>query len=62
MAKEDTSKKSKTKGRATSKTDKDEDEDSGSDEVELEEVKDKKGEPDDNLKRRAEWFRKRTGG
>ena len=63
MAKEDTSKKTKTKGSSASKAEKDEDEDSGSEEVELEEVKEKKkGEPDDNLRRRAEWFQKRTGG
>ena len=30
--------------------------------IELEPVKSKKGEPEDNLKRRAEWFQKRTGG
>jgi Skp family chaperone for outer membrane proteins len=31
--------------------------------VELEEVKTtKKGEPDDNLRRRAEWFQKRRSG
>ena len=30
--------------------------------IELEPVKSKKGEPADNLKRRAAWFQKRTGG
>ena len=40
----------------------DKDEASGSDAIELEPVKSKKGEPKDNLKRRAEWFQKRTGG
>ena len=40
----------------------DKDEASGSDAIELEPVKSKKGEPEDNLKRRAEWFQKRTGG
>jgi len=29
---------------------------------ELEAVRSKKGEPPDNLRRRAEWFQKRTGG
>lgn len=29
---------------------------------ELEPVKSKKGEPADHLRRRAEWFQKRTGG
>ena len=57
MAKEDTTKKETDK-----KTGADKDEASGSDKVELEATKTKKGEPDDNLKRRAEWFQKRTGG
>jgi anti-sigma28 factor (negative regulator of flagellin synthesis) len=60
MGKDDTTKKD------AAETDKesggDEKEASGSDEVELEATKTKKGEPDDNLKRRAEWFQKRTGG
>jgi hypothetical protein len=62
MAKEDTSKKAKTKGSGKAKAVKDEDEESDSEEIELEPVKSKKGEPDDNLQRRAEWFQKRTGG
>jgi len=67
MAKEDTRKedpvkKSKTKGDTTAKAGKDKDEDCASEEVELEPVKSKKGEPDDNLQRRAEWFQKRTSG
>jgi hypothetical protein len=62
MAKEDTSKKTKAKGASKSKAADDEEDDSGSEPIELEAVKDKKGEPDDNLKRRAEWFQKRTGG
>ena len=57
MAKEDTTKKE-----ADKKAGADKDEASGSDKVELEATKTKKGEPDDNLKRRAEWFQKRTGG
>jgi len=68
MAKEDAPKKkagsSKSKDTASkaSTRDDDEDDDGGSEPIELEAVKDKKGEPDDNLKRRAEWFQKRTGG
>ncbi|MGH9874395.1 MAG: hypothetical protein ACRD9S_18225 [Pyrinomonadaceae bacterium] len=62
MAKEDTSKKSKAKGDTDTKAAKDDDEESDSEEIELEPVKSKKGEPDDNLRRRAEWFQKRTGG
>jgi len=65
MPKEDAPKKKAGSGKSkddTSKASKDEDDDAGSEPVELEAVKDKKGEPDDNLKRRAEWFQKRTGG
>ncbi|MGH9931153.1 MAG: hypothetical protein ACREA9_18245 [Pyrinomonadaceae bacterium] len=70
MPKEATTKKDATRrgkdGNAAAKTDEkandDKDEASGSEEVELEPVKSKKGEPDDNLRRRAEWFQKRTGG
>ena len=67
MPKEDAPKKkagsSKSKDAASKATkDEEEDDDAGSEPVELEAVKDKKGEPDDNLKRRAEWFQKRTGG
>ena len=65
MPKEDTTKKKAGSGKSkdhTSKASTDEDEDSGSEPVELEAVKEKKGEPDDNLRRRAEWFQKRTGG
>ena len=63
MAQEDTSKKTKGKGRDTdAKAKDDEEDDEGSEEIELEPVKSKKGEPDDNLRRRAEWFQKRTGG
>ena len=41
----------------------DEGKDAGSDSSsELEAVRSKKGEPPDNLRRRAEWFQKRTGG
>jgi hypothetical protein len=68
MPKEETTKKkaasSKSKdadSKASTKSD-DEDDDAAPEPVELEAVKDKKGEPDDNLKRRAEWFQKRTGG
>ena len=68
MPKEDAPKKkagsSKSKDAASkaSTKDEDEDDDAGSEPVELEAVKSKKGEPDDNLRRRAEWFQKRTGG
>jgi len=68
MPKEDAPKKkagrTKSKDAASKADSKDEEEDDdvGSEPVELEEVKSKKGEPDDNLKRRAEWFQKRTGG
>jgi hypothetical protein len=63
MAKEDkTKKKAESKEKTTSAKDDDEDGDAAPEPVELEAVKDKKGEPDDNLKRRAEWFQKRTGG
>jgi hypothetical protein len=62
MAKKDTSKKKKAKRDTAPKASKDEDEDSSAEEIELEPVKSKKGEPDDNLQRRAEWFQKRTGG
>lgn len=62
MAKEDTRKKSKAKGDTAAKASKNDDEQTDSEEVELEAVKSEKGEPDDNLKRRAEWFQKRTGG
>jgi hypothetical protein len=65
MPKEDAPKKkvrgSKSKN-AASKASKDEDDDAAPEPIELEAVKSKKGEPDDNLKRRAEWFQKRTGG
>jgi len=54
--------KSKDATSKASTKDEEEDDDAGSEPVELEAVKDKKGEPDDNLKRRAEWFQKRTGG
>jgi len=57
MAKEDTNKKDHDE-----KSKEDKDEASGSDAIELEATKSKKGEPDDNLKRRAEWFQKRHGG
>ena len=56
------SSKSKDAASKASAKDEEEDDDAGSEPVELEAVKDKKGEPDDNLKRRAEWFQKRTGG
>lgn len=62
MAKEAKTKKKADKERTSSTKDEQEDDDAGSEPVELEAVKDKKGEPDDNLKRRAEWFQKRTGG
>ena len=70
MPKEDAPKKKAGSGKSkdtaskasTKDDDEDEDEDAGSEPVELEAVKSKKGEPDDNLKRRAEWFQKRTGG
>ena len=73
MPKEATTKKDATgRGKdsnAAAKTDKKasddsdhKDEASGSEAIELEAVKSKKGEPDDNLRRRAEWFQKRTGG
>ena len=57
MAKEDTTKRDADKKDADDK-----DEASGSDAIELEATKSKKGEPDDNLKRRGEWFQKRHGG
>ncbi|MEP6820334.1 MAG: hypothetical protein ABJA18_12435 [bacterium] len=59
MAKNDTTKKDAAE---TDKKASDKDEASGSDKIELEATKSKKGEPDDNLKRRAEWFQKRHGG
>ena len=66
MPKEDAPKKKagsgKSKDTASKASTKDDDEDAGSEPIELEAVKSKKGEPDDNLKRRAEWFQKRTGG
>jgi hypothetical protein len=68
MPKEDAPKKkagsSKNKDAASkaSTKDEEEDDDAGSEPVELEATKSKKGEPDDNLKRRAEWFQKRHGG
>jgi len=68
MPKEDAPKKkagsSKSNDAASkaSTRDEEEDDDAGSEPVELEAVKSKKGEPDDNLRRRAEWFQKRTGG
>jgi len=61
MAKEDKTKKKPGKEKTSSTKDGEED-DAAPEPVELEAVKDKKGEPDDNLKRRAEWFQKRTGG
>ena len=57
MAKEDTTKKDDGE-----KTGEGKDEASGAEAIELEATKSKKGEPDDNLKRRAEWFQKRHGG
>ena len=62
MAKEDRTKKKAGKEKTSSTKDKEEDDDAAPEPIELEAVKDKKGEPDDNLKRRAEWFQKRTGG
>jgi len=67
MPKEDTPKKkagrSKSKDADSKASTKNDDQDDAAPEpVELEAVKDKKGEPDDNLKRRAEWFQKRSGG
>ena len=57
MPNEDTNKED------AAETDKDEEDDSSdSGAIELEPVKSTKGEPDDNLKRRAEWFQKRHGG
>ena len=61
MAKEDKTKKKAGKEKTSSTKDEEED-DADPEPIELEAVKDKKGEPDDNLKRRAEWFQKRTGG
>jgi hypothetical protein len=61
MAKEDKTKKKAGKEKTSSAKDEEQD-DAAPEPVELEAVKDKKGEPDDNLKRRAEWFQKRTGG
>jgi len=57
MAKDDTNTKDPDK-----KAGDDKDEASDSAAIELEPVKSRKGEPDDNLKRRAEWFQKRHGG
>ena len=57
MAKDDTNQKD-----AEKKAGDDKDEASDSVAIELEPVKSKKGEPADNLKRRAAWFQKRTGG
>ena len=72
MPKDDTTKKDDATGRgknsnAASKTDKksrgDEDEESGSDSAnELEPVRPKIGESKDTLRKRSEWFQKRSGG
>ena len=62
MPKEDKTKKKAENKKTTSAKGEDEEDDTAPEPVELEEVKEKKGEPDDNLKRRAEWFQKRTGG
>jgi hypothetical protein len=62
MAKEDKTKKKAGKKKTSSTKDEEEDDDAAPEPIELEAVKSKKGEPDDNLKRRAEWFQKRTGG
>jgi len=65
MSKEDKTQKKAESSKAKdagSKADDEEDDDAGSEPIELEAVKSKKGEPDDNLKRRAEWFQKRSGG
>jgi hypothetical protein len=66
MPKEDAPKKkagsSKSKDAASKASNKDDDDDAAPEPIELEAVKSKKGEPDDNLRRRAEWFQKRTGG
>jgi hypothetical protein len=49
--------------KADKKSRSDEEEAAGSDLAsELEPVRTRKGEPADNLRRRAEWFQKRTGG
>jgi hypothetical protein len=64
MPKEDTNEKEATGSGKDSKAAADKDK-SGSDvdsSSELEAVKSEKGEPSDNLRRRAEWFQKRTGG
>jgi hypothetical protein len=58
MAKDDPTKKDAAEKDKKAGDDKDE----TSDTVDLEAVKSKKGEPDDALKRRAEWFQKRHGG
>ncbi|MEP6569719.1 MAG: hypothetical protein ABJC10_08100 [Acidobacteriota bacterium] len=60
MTKEDSTKKDAAD--KDKKTDDDKDAASGSKTVDLEATKTKKGEPDDNLGRRAEWFQKRHGG
>jgi hypothetical protein len=58
MGKDDTPKKDATK--PDKKSGDDETEGSGSDSSsELEPTHSKKGEPDDNLRRRSEWFQKR---
>lgn len=59
MTKKDITKKDAAE---TDKQAGDKNEASGSDKIELEETKSRKGEPDDNLGRRAEWFQKRHGG
>ena len=60
MPKDDTTKKDLAETEKEASDDKDEASDS--DAIELEAAKSKKGEPADNLRRRAEWFQKRTGG
>ncbi len=68
MPKSDTTETDETGGKNRNAADgneerSDEDKDAGADSSsELEGVKTKKGEPADNLRRRAEWFQKRTGG
>ncbi|HEV7799101.1 MAG TPA: hypothetical protein VGO73_13135 [Pyrinomonadaceae bacterium] len=67
MGKDDTTGKDATEGKDATKRDKksggDEKKGSGADSSsELEPTHSKKGEPDDNLRRRSEWFQKRHGG
>jgi hypothetical protein len=59
MGKDDTTEKDAAEKDKKAGGEQDEGKDSSS---ELEPTHSKKGEPDDNLRRRSEWFQKRHGG